>query len=175
MGDDSDKQHPAFSHGAALWKARSSQAGRPALWEDPQVLLEQCLEYMDWVQANPLYEAKGFAYEGSVTIQPVAKMRAMTLGGLSIFLGIDISTWREYRNKPQFSGVCNQVEEMIRDQKFSGASAGLLNPAIIARDLGLADKQEHSGPDGTPIQTDNTHRVDPTQLREMMKQLDDEC
>jgi hypothetical protein len=28
------------------------------------------------------------------------------------------------------------------EQKFSGAAAGLLNPNIIARDLGLADKSE---------------------------------
>lgn len=37
------------------------------------------------------------------------------------------------------------MEEIIRTQKFEGASADLLNPNIIARDLGLAEKQEHSG------------------------------
>jgi hypothetical protein len=36
------------------------------------------------------------------------------------------------------------VEEIIRTQKFEGASADLLNPNIIARDLGLADKQDNT-------------------------------
>ena len=31
---------------------------------------------------------------------------------------------------------------VIRTQKFEGASAGLLNANIIARDLGLSDKTE---------------------------------
>ena len=44
-------------------------------------------------------------------------------------------------------------EEIIYNQKFTGAAADLLNPNIIARELGLADKQqnEHTGVDGKPI------------------------
>jgi hypothetical protein len=34
---------------------------------------------------------------------------------------------------------------VILDQKFTGAAADLLNPNIIARDLGLTDKKEVSG------------------------------
>lgn len=41
-----------------------------------------------------------------------------------------------------FSGITTQVEEIVRTQKFEGASADLLNANIIARDLGLADKHE---------------------------------
>lgn len=151
---DKDEQNPtpAFNHGASLALV-SRGRGRPVLWSEPEALLTDCLEYMDWVEANPLYEAKAFAYEGTVTVAPVAKMRAMTVGGLCIFLGIDQSTWRDYRGKADFSGVCSRVEEMIREQKFTGASAGLLNHAIIARDLGLADKRELSGPDGGPMKT----------------------
>ena len=32
--------------------------------------------------------------------------------------------------------------QIIYTQKFEGSAAGLLNPNIIARDLGLNDKQE---------------------------------
>ncbi|MDC9826565.1 terminase small subunit, partial [Devosia sp. ZB163] len=44
-----------------------------------------------------------------------------------------------------------RVDEIIRAQKFEGAAAGLLNPNIIARDLGLADKQELTGKGGSPL------------------------
>lgn len=38
-----------------------------------------------------------------------------------------------------------RVEQIIRQQKFEGAAAELLNPNIIARDLGLADKKVLGG------------------------------
>ena len=42
--------------------------------------------------------------------------------------------------------------EIIRTQKFAGAAADLLNANIIARDLGLADKNEVTGKDGGPVE-----------------------
>lgn len=44
------------------------------------------------------------------------------------------------------------INDAIRHQKFTGAAADLLNPMIISRDLGLADKSELSGPDGGPME-----------------------
>jgi hypothetical protein len=80
-------------------------------------------------------------------------MRAMTIAGLCIFLDIDQTTWRDYGTKKDFSRVVTRAEEVIRSQKFAGAAADLLNANIIARDLGLTDKQEFSGPNGGPIET----------------------
>src|SRR6185312_10262140 len=90
-------------------------------------------------------EAQAFAYQGNVKVESIAKMRAMTLAGLCVFLDINRSTWDEYTAREGFTEVTTRVDQIIRDQKFSGAAAGLLNPNIIARDLGLADKQEHTG------------------------------
>ena len=45
--------------------------------------------------------------------------------------------------------VTNLAEQIIRNQKFTGAAAFQLQPNLIARDLGLADKQEVSSPDGS--------------------------
>lgn len=72
-------------------------------------------------------------------------MRAMTIGGLCLFLDIAPDTWFRYAKMEGFSDVTREIEEAIRLQKFAGAAAELLNPNIIARDLGLADKREHSG------------------------------
>ena len=38
--------------------------------------------------------------------------------------------------------VIDDIEKIIYRQKFEGAAAGLLNANIIARDLGLRDKQD---------------------------------
>lgn len=144
----------AAPKGNRFWQARSSH-GRKPIFSDPEALWVACCEYFEWVEANPLQEDKLVTFQGAATHEPVAKMRAMTLDGLYIFLDIDRSTWADYRNKKDFSTVVTRVESVIRSQKFAGAAADLLNANIIARDLGLSDKTEHSGPNGGAIQVEN--------------------
>lgn len=103
---------------------------------------EACCEYFQWVDDNPLHEMRAFSYQGEVTQEPVAKMRAMTIDGLCLFLGVSRSTWYEWASKDDYSDIIARVESVIRSQKFAGAAADLLNANIIARDLGLADKSE---------------------------------
>ena len=50
-------------------------------------------------------------------------------------------TFANYRNNDDFIQVITRIEKTIREQKFTGAAATLLNPNIIARDLGLKDEQ----------------------------------
>ena len=64
-----------------------------------------------------------------------------------------------HRAKQDFSEVTTRVDEIIRTQKFQGAAADLLNPNIIARDLGLADKSELTGKDGGPVEIRRIERV----------------
>lgn len=144
----------AAPKGNRFWEARSSH-GRDPIFKTPEQLWAACLEYFEWVEANPLYESKPFAYQGVVVQEQVAKMRAMSIMGLCNFLDIATPTWRDYAAKEGFSSVASRAEHFIRQQKFEGASADLLNPNIIARDLGLADKQEHTGANGGPIQTED--------------------
>ena len=127
--------------GNQFWKARTKH-GRDKIFSDSDSLWEACCEYFQWVEDNPLFESKAFAYQGVVTQEQVAKMRAMTISGLCIFLDIDDDTWDLYRKRDDFIGVTNRVESIIYNQKFQGAAADLLNANIISRDLGLADKTE---------------------------------
>ncbi|MER8938715.1 DNA-packaging protein [Mesorhizobium sp. M0915] len=127
--------------GNQFWKARSTH-GRSPIFASPDDLWAAAVEYFEWVETNPLYEAKPFAYQGAVTIESVAKMRAMTITGLCIFLDISMQAWSEYKQREGFGEITTRVDEIIRTQKFEGASADLLNANIIARDLGLADKSE---------------------------------
>jgi len=127
--------------GNQFWKARSKH-GRDRLFASSELLWEACCEYFQWVEDNPLFEMKPFAYQGEVVQEPVAKMRAMTINGLCLFLNIDLTTWRAWREVDDFSIVVAKAEQIIYEQKFTGAAADLLNANIIARDLGLAEKRQ---------------------------------
>lgn len=134
-----------FAPGNRFWEARSSHGANPK-FANSDDLWEACLEYFNWCESNPLKEAKAFSYEGKVTLADLPKMRAMTIGGLCIFLDVTRETWGEWRtSRPDLSDVITRAEAVIYEQKFTGAAADLLNPNIIARDLGLADKREHTG------------------------------
>ena len=76
----------------------------------------------------------------------------MTIGAMCTFLDITRKTWEEWRNtRADLSGVIGRVDQIIYTQKFEGAAADLLNANLISRELGLADKQEHTGKDGADL------------------------
>lgn len=136
-----------FLPGNKFWEARSSH-GRNPIFDNPDDLWAACCEYFAWVEENPLYEVKGFAFQGAVTKETFPKMRAMTIAGLCMFLDVRQDTWVEWRKfRADLSEVITRAETVIFQQKFAGAAADLLNPNIIARDLGLTDKQDvnHGG------------------------------
>lgn len=115
----------------------------------PEKLWEEAVKYFDWIEDNPLYEEKGFAFQGVVTKEDFAKMRAMTLTSFCIFADISFQTFENYKKEKDFIDIITRIENIIRSQKFEGAAAELLNPNIIARELGLSDKAE----------TNNEHNI----------------
>lgn len=86
----------AAPKGNRFWEARSSH-GRNPKFESPEALWAACCEYFEWVEANPLWEMKAFSYQGEVIQEPIAKMRAMTITGLTLFIDVTLETWRTYR------------------------------------------------------------------------------
>lgn len=138
----------AAPEGNQFWKARTKH-GRDKLFASSEALWESCCEYFQWVEDNPLWEAKYTQYQGEPVDITVPKMRAMTISGLCLFLDVTRETWGQWRKSDDFSDVVTRAEEVIYSQKFAGAAADLLNANIIARDLGLADKKDLSSTDGT--------------------------
>lgn len=124
---------------SAPWKQNSTM-GRKPIFESPEQLWDMCIEYFQWVEENPLPEEVIFHFKGSITRATKYKLRAMTIGGLCIFLDIAHQTWLNYKARADFLEVVTRTEEIIRDQKFVGAAAELFNPNIIARDLGLKER-----------------------------------
>jgi len=130
----------AAPKGNQFWKARSKH-GRDKIFSTDKILREGCEEYFQWCEDNPLKEGRATQFQGEFVYGEVSKMRAMTIAGLCIFLDICETTWAEYRKHEDFTAVITRVEAVIYAQKFVGAAADLLNPNIIARDLGLRDNQ----------------------------------
>jgi hypothetical protein len=125
--------------GNQFWKIRATH-GAPRLYEDPDLLWEDCQRYFEWVDATPF---QVWTNTKAGLIQ-VPRIRPMTMLGLSLFLGIDQTTWREWaKTRKDLSPVITRVEAIIYEQKFAGAASEQFNANIIARDLGLADKKEH--------------------------------
>lgn len=151
-----DKRKGGAPKGNQFWRARSSH-GRKPTFETADALWDACVEYFQWVEDNPLEAAELTTYQGISKVERVPKMRAMTITGLCIFLDIATCTWRSWAERKakdkDFLAVTTRVDEIIRTQKFEGASGGFLNPNIIARDLGLADITKHQGDPDNPIVT----------------------
>lgn len=143
------------------WKARCEFAreqhngnlGRLTIFEDADQLFHACLEYFAWCGDNHFQEhvAKYDKDDGWVD-HTIPKKRPFTKNGLQIYLGISDQSWRNWGKDERFSEVVGLINKSIYDQKLSGAASGFFNASVIMRDLGLADKQEISGPDGGPIE-----------------------
>lgn len=123
--------------GNKYWKFRNKH-GRDFKYT-PELLDKELDKYMEWLEENPLYEEKVFAYQGQITTHNSPKMRAATIMGFCLFAGICEKTFANYRDNKDFIQVITRIETVIKVQKFEGAAAELLNPNIIARDLALGE------------------------------------
>lgn len=140
--------------GNQFWKLRSKH-GRAKLFETPDLMWEAACEYFEWCEENPLIEIDFKGKDADRVELP--KMRAFTLQGLCLYLDCNTQYFKVFKsqlpeNEKDFNTVISKIEEIIYNQKFTGAAAGFLNPNIIARDLGLTDKREHDHK-GIPDQT----------------------
>ncbi len=133
----------------------------------PDELWDEFIQYCQWIEKNPLLEEKQFAFQGMVTTHDAPKMRAMTIRGFCLFADITTNTFYEYRKKDDFNDITTRIEDAIYQQKLEGAAADLLNPNIIARELGLKDHSEVTGKDGAPIASTLT----PDQIYKLIDKL----
>lgn len=145
-----------------FWKQRSKH-GRDKLFATPELLLEAAQEYFQWCDDNPLQEEKLFHYQGVVSKETQSKMRAYTITGLCLYLGCSTEFFRNFeqnnKNAKDFMPIIKAIMETMYNQKFTGAAADMLNANIIARDLGLSDKQEVETKDVTRTPEEKAARI----------------
>lgn len=160
--------------GNRFWMARTKH-GKDKLFTSEDILWDAAVEYFEWAEDNPLWENKATHFQGVPLDLPSAKMRAMTIEGLCLFLDISTTTWYEYCKNVDYADITSKIDNVIRSQKFAGAAADLLNANIIARDLGLKDAstKELSGPGGVPISiTDMTTSQLDAKLKELIHAIE---
>ena len=155
-----------------LWEVAKKSVGQPPKFKSPDEMLHRAYDYFSWCKENPLIEPKAFSSQGEVIYGDTIKMRAMTQEGLCVFLNVSVATWHNYKAKPEYLEVTKHIEGMMKDQKFSGAAAGFLNPNIIARDLGLKDSSEieHSGSVKYDVKQ-ITHEMDPAEATRIYQDM----
>jgi hypothetical protein len=94
------------------------------------------VEYFDWVAENPLHKMQPVTYRGLTTHVPVPKRRPMTKGGLCLFLGIERSTWNNWKKDRQdLARNIERAESVIWCWQFEGAAAGLLDEKMVIAQL----------------------------------------
>ena len=148
-----------------FWAERDSKhkakVGRPRRFKSPSEMMAAYKEDVYHCKANPWEEEKVFCSQGEVVKTVVSHPRAMTEGGMQLFFGITRQCWSKYCTRDEFVTVTKQITESIREQKFTGAAAGMFNPNIIARDLGLKDTKDidHKSSDGSMTPQPTTIQV----------------
>ena len=131
----------AAPKGNQFWKLADPQClGKPRLYPTPTDLWKACKPYFEWIDENPILKtstttsAKGTFHNEEPLQKPYNWM------GLYVFLGVcDLDGYKE---KEEYSAIYTHIGNIIRNQKFEGATAGIFNANIIARDLGLKDSSD---------------------------------
>jgi hypothetical protein len=112
---------------------------------NPEEILIKAKDYITWLKDNPLIEEKAF---GTGYIAQVKKLRIPTIQGFAVYLGITSTRYYQLEKEWEKDGettslnIFTHVRDMFYQYKIAAASAGLADSNIIARELGLSDKQE---------------------------------
>lgn len=159
----------AAPFGNQFWKLRS-KTGRERIFSTSEELWNAACEYFNWCDAHPWWKNEQIkkpyqeiTEEGKkrwVTITKIPTARPYTLQGLCLYLDVNTFYFNQFEKSIAgkddeislgFSFVITRIREVIYQQKFEGAAVGAFNHNIIARDLGLADKSELTGNNGSPL------------------------
>lgn len=127
--------------GNQFWKLRSKH-GRDKLFTDPNALWESACEYFEATDSRK-WVKKDWVGKDAMEVERETEA-PYTKTGLALFLDTDwrtIEKMKDDENKDFFQ-VVTRIEQIIWTQKFEGATVGVFNSSIVARELGLSDKQE---------------------------------
>ena len=127
--------------GNDFWTARYNHGRKPKT-ATPEALWKACVEYFEWVQAIPMVDYKPMIEQQTAIDHPTMRPRAPTQEGLQVFLGISKTTWANWKERKGFLPIQERVEEVMFDWKLAGASAGIFNASIIARNLSLRENTD---------------------------------
>lgn len=137
--------------GNQFWKLRSKH-GRDKLFDSPELLWDAACEYFQWCEDNPWEKTETTEKPNGIDVKTTPTARPFTMQGLCLYLDCNTKYFNNFKkqlpeNEKDFNYIITRIEETVYKQKYEGAAVGAFNANIIARDLGLVDKNEtdHKG------------------------------
>jgi hypothetical protein len=137
----------AAAKGNKYWEFRNKHGRNfkytPEDWETESV---KYFEYM----ANKVWNKKEAIKSGELagTLIDIPTQTPMSIESFCLFMDIDRGTWDNYESNTEtykdFFNITTRVRAIIESNQFEGATVGAYNPNIIARKLGLSDRQDHT-------------------------------
>ena len=135
--------------GNQWWKLRSKH-GRDKIFATSEIMWEAACEYFTHTENEQRWNEQNWVgKEGNEVVKH--HPTPFTIQGLCLFLGVNTRYFNDFEDGIKgkddkeslgFSEVIARIRDVIFKQKFEGASTGFFNANIIARELGLIDKQE---------------------------------
>lgn len=138
----------AAEKGNQYWRLIDpDKLGRDPRFATPKELWEECKEYFEWIDNTPIIETETTTSGKSISTKEKEHAKPYTWEGLYAYLGV--CNLHHYKEKEAFSNIISHISNIIYSNKFEGASVGLFNSNIIARDLGLKDRTDLTSSDGS--------------------------
>lgn len=115
----------------------------------PDELWTEAVAYFEWISKKVWIKKDPIkSGENAGLLIDVPTQTPMSLESFCLFADISFDTFRNYESNKDsykdFFDVTTCIRKIIESNQFEGATVGAYNPNIIARKLGLADKQEHT-------------------------------
>ena len=116
--------------------------GRPVAFETPEEFERKAMDYIQWVKNNPIMKTVTAAFQGVISYEKVPHTRGMTQFGLAAHMGVGLRTLHDYKKKPDFSHIYDEVMTIIKSWNADLALTGEINQALVARLDGHVDAQD---------------------------------
>lgn len=134
----------AAPKGNTYWQFRNKH-GRDFKYT-PDALWDEAVKYFEWISGK-VWNKKEAIKSGEMagTLIDIPTQTPMSIESFCLFADIDHQTFRNYESGEgyeAFFGITTRIRKIIESNQFEGATVGAYNPNIIARKLGLSDKQE---------------------------------
>ena len=108
----------------------------------PEEVFDFAVRYFSWAESEAIKAIETAAFRGVVSENLVHKPRVFTLTGLALFMGVNINRFARWRAEAGYSDVMEFIDNVIYEQKYQLGVAGIINPTIVGKELGIDKPQE---------------------------------
>jgi hypothetical protein len=138
-----------------FWDSPNVKMGAPPLFDTAESLWDAAKQYFKWCDDNPI-RVKDWVGKDADQVDRI-KPTPYSLAGFAIFIGASRNWFKEFRiarkeqNDTDILAVCARIEDICFTQQYNGAVAGVFQWGMVARALGIADKQETTLNGAVPV------------------------